>query len=722
MPKLKIMNSQNNNINNNMSFYESVDLEVAQYLSKLPEDYFINNIFNKDEIKEDGTKYDTKTYIKNVKTWLNKIIATKGTIKTSYKYSSVLKDHGRQYVKGFGIQSLQKELRGILCKNLYKDYDMVNAHPTILLHINNTYLENIERPFLEKYINNRNEILKKWNLTKHEILIWLNTEKSYNGSNQFLKGIDNEFKLIQTKVMTCNDDFFLSICRSKNAKGNLKGTFINRVLCCYENKILNEVINLIGNENVGSLMFDGLFITNKFNKFNIIEKFNETTEKYGIKWSEKEHSDKIKIDTDMVLPVYENDYTKTKKIFEEQHFMIEKPIMYGTESEDKTSYYFYNIGDYTNLCKPYQFDSGRILLSEFIPHWLTDETRRSYKNLIFNPSTTEHIDNQYNIFNGFNYNDQINDQDYDNEGVDLFLDHIKLLCNNEQEATDYLINYLAHLFQTPEILPEVAIVMCGMKGVGKDLLTDYIQGILGLEYITRTQKFSNLFGNFNSAIKNKLVIQVNEVSGKDGFSLKENLKNFITEKNVIINEKGMKQYTIENYARLFLFCNNHNPVEITEDNRRYWAINTGQKQNKEYYNKLYSNINNSTILHSIYTYFLKRDLTEFNIRNFPITMKMERMRQYNTNPLYYYLFDTYVNETLENVFITGRELFYNILTYMEGEGYPTTHITRKTVKTFMLNINNNPINDKSKTIDTKTYRGYTINIKLLIENIKDIVK
>ncbi len=315
--------------NNNMNFNESINLDNAIYLSQLTDDYFIDNIFNKDEVQEDGNKYDTKTYIKNIKTWLNKIIASKGTIKTNYKYSSVLKDHGRLYVKKFGIQSLQSDIRGFLCNELYKDYDMINAHPTILNYINNTYLEGIETPFLEKYINNRNEILKKWKVTKQEVLIWMNTESSYKGSNQFLKGIDNEFKLLQNKIITCNDDYFLTICRTKNKKGNLKGTFLNRVLCCFENKILNEVTNIVGSKNVGSLMFDGLFINNKFNDFDIIEKFNECTEKYGVKWTEKPHSDKIQIDEDMVLPVYESNYTKMKIEFEETHFRIEQPLLFG---------------------------------------------------------------------------------------------------------------------------------------------------------------------------------------------------------------------------------------------------------------------------------------------------------------------------------------------------------------------------------------------------------
>ncbi len=365
------------------------------------------------------------------------------------------------------------------------------------------------------------------------------------------------------------------------------------------------------------------------------------------------------------------------------------------------------------LCEIYEYtDDKTDIEMPFFKTWNKDKDKRTYKRLTFDPSTIDNIDNQYNIFNGFNYNEPINNENYDNEGVELFLNHLKLLCNYEEESTNYLINYIADLFQNPHILPEVAIVMCGKKGTGKDLLTEYIQSIIGLDYITQTQKFSSLFGNFNSALKNKLVIQINEVSGKDGFTMKEDLKNFITEKNVIINEKGLKQYTIKNYARLLMFCNNENPVEITEDNRRFWVVKTGEKQNSQYYDKLYNNIDNSNILHSIYTYFMKVDLTNFNIRKFPITKKMKIMQEFNTNPLYYYLHDTYENETLPSVFVNCKDMFYSILSYFEDEGHSTTHITRKSIRTFMLNINKNPIDAKSKTIDKKTHRGFVINIPL----------
>ena len=471
-------------------------------------------------------------------------------------------------------------------------------------------------------------------------------------------------------------------------------------------------------------MFDGLFIDNKFNDFNIIDKCNELTKKYGIKWIEKEHSDKIKIDNDMILPVYESNYTKLKNEFEETHFMIEQPLTFGVETleNNKNTYYLYSKADFMTLCETYQYTNEKNdEETSLFKTWIKDKDKRSYKRIIFDPSTTDNIDNQYNIFNGFNYNELINNNDYDNEGVELFINHIKLLCNDEEESTNYLIKYIADLFQNPNVLPQVAICITGKKGVGKDLLIDYLQKIIDIEYITRTQKFSNLFGNFNSALKNKLIISINEVSGKDGFTMKEDLKNFITEDNIIVNEKGLKPYTLKNYARLFMFCNNENPIEITEDNRRFWVVKTGDKQQSKYYDNLYNNINDNNILHSIYSYFMNIDLNEYNIRKYPITKKMKIMQEHNINPLYYYLNDTYENITQDKLFINGKDMFMNIINYYENEGHSTSKLNARSVKSFLTNINNNPIEYKVKYITGKSHRGYEINIKQLLETIQPLI-
>ena len=260
--------------------------------------------------------------------------------------------------------------------------------------------------------------------------------------------------------------------------------------------------------------------------------------------------------------------------------------------------------------------------------------------------------------------------------------------------------------------------MCGGKGVGKDLLIDILVKLIGHEYSTRTQSFGTLFGNFNSAVKNKLIIQLNEVSGGDGFKQKEELKDFITKKKITINEKMLKPFDLNNYARLFISCNNNNPIEITSDNRRYFVIEAGEKQNPNYYDNMYNNVlGNEEAMNTIFNYLYKYDITEFTIKKFPITHKMKKMQEHNVNPIYYFLKDTIT----ESEFINGKTMFYMYTNYLENEGYSTSNCNPRSMKSILVNIPNNAITYIIKKVNGKTERGYDIRRWALYDELIKLV-
>ena len=50
------------------------------------------------------------------------------------------------------------------------------------------------------------------------------------------------------------------------------------------------------------------------------------------------------------------------------------------------------------------------------------------------------------------------------------------------------------------------------QGIGKDLLTNFILNMTGARYGYRTEDLKNMFGTFNTSIKDKLLFQINVVS------------------------------------------------------------------------------------------------------------------------------------------------------------------------------------------------------------------
>ena len=75
---------------------------------------------------------------------------------------------------------------------------------------------------------------------------------------------------------------------------------------------------------------------------------------------------------------------------------------------------------------------------------------------------------------------------------------------------------------------------------------------------------SELTGNFNSIVENKMLIVLNEVKncGDDRLANFNALKSIITDNSIRINEKNQPRRTAENVAN-FIFCtNNPYPVKI----------------------------------------------------------------------------------------------------------------------------------------------------------------
>ena len=98
-----------------------------------------------------------------------------------------------------------------------------------------------------------------------------------------------------------------------------------------------------------------------------------------------------------------------------------------------------------------------------------------------------------------------------------------------------------------------------------------------------TSNISDMVGNFNPSMFKKMLYQLNELGGKDGFSSKESIKHFITANRYDINSKHKDVISHGNYLRLFILSNNHTPVEIPYDDRRFveLKVSTAWKGNAD---------------------------------------------------------------------------------------------------------------------------------------------
>lgn len=239
----------------------------------------------------------------------------------SYTLATPLEVTGRLYC-GSSIQGLKKDFRGFLLRNITTDIDMKNAHPVILKYI--CKLHNIPCPNLSWYIDNRDIVLEEIGTDgKTAFLKSVNDDKiNRTIKHQFFKDFDKECKVLQKKVteLSCYKHIVDSVPNTKLY--NKIGSAINRILCVYENKILQEVISVCNKKNIEicALMFDGIMMYGNY--YENTDLLNEITNYVNSQFQElnmvftyKEHSESIK----MPEIIIEDEYIRRINILDDDY-------------------------------------------------------------------------------------------------------------------------------------------------------------------------------------------------------------------------------------------------------------------------------------------------------------------------------------------------------------------------------------------------------------------
>ena len=650
---------------NNITLYEEVPTDILKLLinSSLLKQAF-NNPFS--SICYDNEKQQLEKYLKLVKDG-----------KASIKYKQADIKYGRVFPKSsLGLFSIRRELRHTLARNNYIDIDIENCHPVLLYQI--CIANNIGCKYLKKYIDNRTEILKE-TMDYYQVIkdqakqlyiqllyfgsfdSWCNNHNIQNKEPlKFINKFKSELNTIGEIIVANNPKLLKAIQKRKEEQNitnyNLKGSVCSYYLQEYESRIL-ETIYLYCKENkiVNNscvLCADGLMIPKDKYKPELLIEFKEliknkmgfdlnftqkemdqgyTIEQINESQINKKEDDKKVNDEENIIKTQEN-YNKIKVEFEKNNFKVINPIMFVTIGKNKETIIrskkeFKDVYENLRYLKFNEFHK-QMVLSSFVDDWLKDANMRTYDKLDFLPQQ-QAPENVYNTFTGFEASNKelfdINIED------SLLMKHIKNICGNNDEFTNYFINWLSNMVQNPMKISGVMVLFSSPQGVGKDTIFNYMgQKILGSKYYVNEDKLELLFGRFNGMIENKLLIVINEASGKDTFKIDNNIKNAITRTSNTIEHKGCKPYEVNNCASFAGFSNNSVSFKIEPTDRRFTAqeCNKDIAQNAEYFDALYNELNSGELDRAFYEYLMKRDIKNYNFQaKRPVTRLYNDMKE-----------------------------------------------------------------------------------------------
>jgi sporulation protein YlmC with PRC-barrel domain len=295
----------------------------------------------------------------------------------------------------------------------------------------------------------------------------------------------------------------------------------------------------------------------------------------------------------------------------------------------------------------------------FIKAWFEDVTMKTYEDMAIYPPPLKCPDTIFNLWKPFEITKYKGDYLKDEEGLEMFKNHIKILCGNDDNVKEYIINWVAQMFQYPAtktIIP----TFISKEGAGKGSLLELLCRLMGFtKTLVTTTPSRDVWGSFNGLMSENFLVNLNEMSKKETLDSEGKIKGLITDPQLTINKKGIDSYTLISFHRFIITTNNEDPMKTKKDDRRNIIIRSSDEKcnDKEYFKNLREKLENINVMRTIYDYLMDiKGLHDFHSIPMPKTAYQEDMKEQNRCFYDCWVEDyirKYENEKVENLELKG---------------------------------------------------------------------
>jgi hypothetical protein len=696
-----------------MELAERLPLRPIHWLSQLSYTEFVDRCLNK---TKKHTNEECKTKFSILQHFCQTNLKTGGITKRIYSYSTGT--YGRLF-SGGSLQGLPSTIRGLFMRDgVGTDIDMCNAHPVILRYI--CKLHNIQCPHLEYYIKHRDECLVKFESREVGKICYLTAlnKDTLNRDKRLpveFKKYDIEIKKIQKQLVNIHEYAELVSSVPESKPYNKLGSAVNRVMCYYENIILQQAIHIINGKGIeiAILMFDGLMIYGDYYKdAGLLEDITHYVEKQmnglDMVWAYKEHNTELITPDDFVtkkidkIDKNENSFECVVNDFEKTHLKIinksffvkhdNNNIIFLTQGQLKMSY------SHLSYDVPVYNDKGIFTgfnTLPFINKWVgfTHDIRRKDDVDIY-PNGKDCPDNIFNLWRPFAM--ELLTKPYTHKKIELefILNHIKILCNHDENVYDYFIKWIAQMIQYPHIKTIMPTFISG-EGSGKGTLFKLFEKMLGGEKVFETTNPGrDVWGDFNGMMCNCFLVNLNELSKKDTLEAEGKIKGLITDNTLAINQKGIPQYKIKSYHRFITTTNKEEPINSTNGDRRNLIIRSSDEKKGDYiyFETIHNYLEDNDVIRTCYDYFKGVEgMDKFKDISIPQTEYQTNLKELSRSPIEQWLecfTREHMNDCKECIELLGTEIYELFTNWCSGNGIKyDINVVKLGVKLINMKIN-----------------------------------
>ena len=400
----------------------------------------------------------------------------------------------------------------------------------------------------------------------------------------------------------------------------MAGSFINLILCTWENRFLGvacRTLTALGYD-VSVNNFDGMMIRGDHYPEGNDSKVRDEVlcpalehalfTEFGIKmgWSMKRHSTSIVFNgIDLKVP-----YSVLAQPF------LETICRVGSE-------YFLELADGTRVVESRRGLNERLegetaqCLFDDMKSWhkcnsfadtlCRDPSLRTYERAEMYPDPSECPHTVYNLWKPMPCEAwDVAEADPTSDHVAAFRKHVLILAGRDEKVAAFIELWIAHMLHFPWKKPNAWLVFMSEEGAGKGTLVLMIILLVGsgkVKEISNVQR--SLLGTFNQAMLDGFLLVLDEAAGKHLFEGKEELKNLITAPTVPVNQKHEKEKDVRSYAR-FMMTIQPRAVPTKKGDRRGVIVRSSDEiiGNKQYVRDIYDRMDNPDFPRDVHAYLM----------------------------------------------------------------------------------------------------------------------
>ncbi len=277
------------------------------------------------------------------------------------------------------------------------------------------------------------------------------------------------------------------------------------------------------------------------------------------------------------------------------------------------------------VCAPVPRDPARVISKG--AWWLGHPGRRQHLGGITLDATGTVGPEYLNTWRGFAVEPVAGDPQ-------VFLDHVAMItAGNGDGAGEYLLNWCAHKVQHPGEQVEVAVVMRGDEGTGKGGIGHAIRRIFG-GHGMHISHGDHLVGKFNAHLMDCCFLYADEAFFAADPRHVNVLKSLITESTIAIERKFVDAFQGRNRLGVLMASNSDFVVPAGKDARRFFCVDVPdtRKGDRAYFRRYWSAVNDDARLGAFLKFLLERDLSGFEVRDFPQTEMLTEQKLATLQP------------------------------------------------------------------------------------------